>query len=132
MDQLNAISALLHGPGTPMVGYEKTDEEAIELIHERFSGLPYCLVRHWIWIDLDVPDAIREELIRTQRQPVMLYAHEVVYDSLGRFNRGDWARSTPLLTFAEECLFQTRNTVYMLLGPGERKHADLSTVALIS
>ncbi|MGK9066606.1 DUF6957 family protein [Stutzerimonas chloritidismutans] len=131
MDQLNTVHALLYGPGAPMLGHEATEVEIIARVRELFPGLSYCLVRHWIWIDLDISDAAREELKKAQRQPVMLYAHEVVFDSLGRFNKGDWVRSTPLLRFTEGGFFQTQNTVYVLLGHGKRERAEPSTVASI-
>ena len=88
------------------------------------------LVREWIWIDLDLPDDVREEMSRMQLQPVMLYG-DVLIDSLGRFEGGDWLRSTPLVLFSQGCLFETRDTVYVLLGHGLRKRAELSAMVKI-
>lgn len=131
MNQLEAISSLLYAPGVPMTGYEISDEDAIKSIRERFSDRPYCLVRNWIWIDIDISDSVRDEVLRAGRQPVMLYAHEVVFDSLGRFRRGDWVRSSPLVSFFDDCFFQTHNTLYVLLGTGERKRAEPSVISSI-
>lgn len=131
MNHLEAISALLYAPGTIMVGHETSDEDAIVWTRERLSDRPYCLVRHWIWVDIDISESVREKLVRAGRQPVMLYAHEVVFDSLGRFDRGDWVRSSPLVSFFDDCFFQTQNTTYVLLGHGERKQAELSIVGSI-
>lgn len=131
MDDLNAVTDLLYSPGTVMLGHDLNGDVAITLVQERFPDMPYCLVRRWIWIDLDVSAAVREELENTGYQPVMLYAHEVVVDSQFRFESGDWVRSTPLRTFSEGCFFQTRSTVYVLLGHGTRKSASLSTVVKI-
>lgn len=131
MDDLNAVTELLHGAGTTMLGHECSDEEAVCRVRERFPHRSFCLVRDWIWIDLAMPDSVHVEFERTARQGVLLYAHQVVLDSRGRFFPGDWVRSTPLVAFTDDCFFETGNTVYMLLGNGTRKTAELSTVNMI-
>jgi hypothetical protein len=128
MNDLKAVTELLHGGGIPMLGHDVSDEDAIKSVHQRFGQTSYCLVRQWIWIDLLMPETVLEELKRDGRQPVMLYAHEVVMDSRNRFQPGDWVRSTPLLSFTDGCFFRTRSTVYVLLGNGLRKSSELSTV----
>jgi len=45
----------------------------------------------------------------------MVYAGHVLYDSARRFEAGDWVRTTQLVEFADECIFRTRNTRYVLL-----------------
>jgi len=47
----------------------------------------------------------------------MVYALNVVLDSQGRFNPGDWVRSSFQLSY-EESFFLTKNAVYVLLGNG--------------
>lgn len=63
-------------------------------------------------------------------QPTMLYG-DVVTDSLGRFEEGDWVRSTPLVSFTQGCFFETHDTVYALLGHGVRKRAELSAMVKV-
>lgn len=131
MEDLSAVTDLLYSPGTTMLGHDLREDDAAAWVRQRFPAMPYCLVRQWIWIDLDASAAVREELEKAGYLPVMLYAHEVVVDSQHRFEPGDWVRSTPLRMFSEGCFFQTRNTVYVLLGHGTRKSASLSTVVKI-
>jgi len=131
MDDLQAISDLLHGPGEPMTGSTMTDEQALDFARQRFPYSEFCLVRHWRWIDLDVSDAQRVELEKTQRQPVILYAHGVVYDSSRRWDVGDVVRTSPLSVFEEGFLFRTLNSTYLMLGDGQRKSAALETVGRI-
>lgn len=131
MATLDAVTQLLHGDGVTMLGHDIDDNDAIEYVRERSPKKPFCLVRQWIWIDLDMPDSVRDKLISEGLQPVMIYSHQVVFDSTGRFNPGDWVRSTPLLNFTDGCFFETRNTIYVLLGHGIRKSAELSTVIKI-
>ena len=131
MDDLQTITELLYGPGQPMPGSAMTDEQALVFARKRFPHSEFCLVRHWRWIDLDVSDAQRVELEKTQRQPVILYAHGVVYDSSRRWDVGDVVRTSPLSLFEEGFLFRTLNSTYVLLGEGQRKRATLETVGRI-
>lgn len=130
-DELGAVVDFFQEPGVVMLGWEMTDDEAMARVRERFPHKPFCLVRQWWWVDLTMPESVREELGRSGRQPVVLYAHSVVLDSQGRFRSGDWVRSTPLVAFSEGCFFETAHTVYVLLGTGCRKTATASTVVRI-
>ena len=131
MDDLQTITDLLSGAGEPMTGSDMTDEQALAFARERFPYSEFCLVRHWRWIDLDVSEAQRLELEKTQRMPVMLYADGVVYDSMRRWDVGDSVRTSVLSVFEEGFVFRTLNTVYLMLGDGQRKRAALETVGRI-
>lgn len=131
MDELSALDDLLYGPGQPMAGSEMSDEEAMNHVRHNFPYGYYCIVRQWIWIDFDVSDEQHAELEKTQRQPVILCAHSVVFDIQRRWYVGDFVRTTPLCAFEEGFLFKTRNTIYLLLGEGIRKRATAETVARI-
>jgi len=98
---------------------------------ERFPMAEFCLVRDWLWIDLDVSHEQRAALEKTHRQPVILYAHTVIYDSARRRDVGDFVRTSPLYAFQDGFLFQTFNTIYVLLGDGVRKRVALETVGRI-
>lgn len=130
MDEQTARQALLDAPGTVMLGHTLAGETILALLDEHYPGRHFCLVREWIWIDLDLPDDVREGMSSMQLQPVMLYG-DVLIDSLGRFDEGEWLRSTPLVAFTQGCLFETRDTVYVLLGHGVRKRAELSDIVKI-
>lgn len=131
MDDLQTITDLLYCPGEPMAGSGMTDEQALAYARERFSYFEFCLVRHWLWIDLDVTEAQRVELEKTRRQPAIIYAHSVIYDSARRWDVGDFVRTSPLYRFDEGFLFKTLNSIYVLLGDGVRKRAALETVGRI-
>lgn len=130
MDDLKKVSHLLYAPGEVMPGIEMSLAEACARgsAAALFDQLPFCVVREWIWIDLIVPDSIRETLQASGQLPVMVYASQVLYDSAQRFNFGDCVRTTQLVEFADGCIFRTRNTRYVLVGPGVRKSAEASTV----
>lgn len=131
MDDLQTITELLYGPGQPMPGSAMTDEQAMVFAREHCRFTEFCLVRQWLWIDLDVTEAQRIELEKTRRQPVIVYAHSVIYDSARRWDVGDVVRTSPLCSFEDGYLFRTLNSVYLLLGDGQRKRASLETVGRI-
>lgn len=131
MDDLQTITDLLYRPGEPMRGSMMTDDQALVFAREHCRFTEFCLVRQWLWIDLNVSEAQRVELEKTQRQPVILYAHGVVYDSSRRWDVGDVVRTSPLSLFEEGFLFRTLNSTYVLLGEGQRKRATLETVGRI-
>lgn len=131
MDELKEVADLLYSAGIPMPGSEINQEEAVRIVRERFPYSEYCLVRDWIWIDLHVTPAQHAELVRTQRQPVLAYAHTVIYDSSRRWDVGDFVRTSYLHAFHDGFIFQTLNTIYILLGDGVRKRVALNTVGRI-
>lgn len=131
MSELSGVFDLLYGAGAPMAGSEMSDEEAVECVCNRFRFAEYCLVRDWIWVDLDLSDEQRSLLEKTGRQPSVVYARTVIYDSARRWDVGDCVRTSPLHAFHDGFLFQTWNTVYVLLGDGLRKRATLETVGRI-
>lgn len=93
----------------------------LEDVYEKFRARSYCLVRDWTILDVETTDREFKKLQARGLQPVVVYALQVVFDSRGRFNRGDWVRSSFLLSYEEEGFFFTENTVYVLLGNGTRQ-----------
>lgn len=114
-----------------MAGSDMSDEDAMTYARSRFPRGDFCLVREWIWIDLEASEKLRAELAKTRRLPVILYAHGVVFDSNRRWDVGDFVRTSPLHAFEEGFHFKTFRTVYLLLGAGTRKHARAETMARI-
>lgn len=128
---LERIGEFLNRDGTPILGCCDVEADGVALANQSFPGKPYCTVRQWVLIDLEASDEMKATIAKKGFHPILLYAHEVVFDSRGRFLPGDWVRSTLLLDLQENCLFETENTVYILLGDGSRKQASPSVVTSI-
>lgn len=130
MNDLEKIADVLYGPGQTIPGIEMTWEQARERVEARNHSVwvPYCVVRDWVWIDLTLSASDLEQFRAAGQQPVVMYSHSVLYDSARRFDVGDWVRTTPLVSFSNGCFFRTRNSLYVLVGDGVRKRAELSTV----
>lgn len=115
------------GPSALMPGGDIDLEDAIRISRERFPDQAFCVIDEWVWLDLDAPDLVNEELAREGMQPVMLLVFNVVFDS-SRPVRKQWFRSTPLVEFSDGMFFRTGNNIYVLLGQGRRKSMSLSAV----
>ncbi|MAF88750.1 MULTISPECIES: DUF6957 family protein [Stutzerimonas stutzeri subgroup] len=131
MSELDSLSNLFNGDGEVMTGSPMTDEQALNFMRDLRLNTEYCLVRDWVWIDLIVTPLQLAELEKTSRKPVIIFAHKVIYDSQRRWDVGDLVRTSPLQEFRDGCLFQTLNSVYVLLGDGQKKQAALETVGRI-
>ena len=129
--RIEKISDFLSSKGEEI--HSACDDEAagIALAQELCPGKPYCSVRQWILVDLDISDDKKALVTEQGFQPVLLYAHTVVTDSARRFSPGDWVRSTLLVERKSNCLFETQNSVYFPLGTGSRKTAEPAVVASI-
>lgn len=95
------------------------------------QGLPdrsFCIVNEWIWLDLDAPGLVVNELESEGKKPVMLLMLNVVFDSSTKSNSPLWLRSSPLIDFSEGMFFQTQHKLYVLLNHGRRKTMSLSAV----
>lgn len=102
-----------------------------QLCPKELSLWKFCLERDWLWLDIDTTDVQRQALEKTQRQPALIYAHQVVFDSARRWDVGDFVRISLLHQFSEGFHFRTLNSVYLLLGHGTRKPASADTIACL-
>jgi len=132
MVTLDEISQLFYGAGSETPGWEGSQEDLISLAAKSFPGKAFCIVRQWILIDLSVTPDENEKLTMLGLLPATLFAHEIVLDSKGRFQPGMWLRSNFGKSFTEGCMFETKNTVYLLWGSGQRKEATVGAAFSMS
>ena len=129
MNKLTETLDLLCGDGEPISGANLLLEEAIALGEQHCGHKPYCVVADWILVDLDLNEQAAAEFVKaTGLQPKLVYAHKILFDSSHKFAPGNWVRTTAMLTFTEPGLFETSNTLYVLLGEGKRKTAKAETI----
>ena len=132
MVTLEEISQLLYGVGEGSAGWQGSQEDLISLAAKIFPGKAFCVVRQWILIDLTVTPEEMEKLTNLGLLPMTLFAHEVVLDSRGRFQPNMWVRSDFQVSFIYGCMFETKNTVYLLSGAGQKKEASLAAAFSMS
>ena len=120
--------SLLGDPGVSLMGSELGLEAVMAAARKRYKWMPLCVVEEWIILDAIVTDAERAKVAAAGCQPMFMFAHKVVDDEQRRFEPGHWVRSSMGTAFKEGYLFETRNTVYVLLGPGHRKSASIEAI----
>ena len=121
---LEEVSQLLCGAGEEVVGWAGSQEDLISLAATAFPGKAFCVVKQWIFIDLIVTSEEKEKLTKLGLLPATLFAHEVVLDSKERFQPSMWVRSNFGIS-SHRYMFETKKTVYLLLGPGLKKEASV-------
>lgn len=114
--------------GVELIGSELSLEDVILAARQHYKHLPLCVVEEWIILDAIVTDAERAKVAAAGCQPMFMFAHKVVHDEQRRFESGHWVRSSMGTAFKEGYLFETRNTVYVLLGPGHRKSSSIEAI----
>ena len=125
MNLADYISVL--SDGEKIDGCELTTPDAVALARLHFPSRAYCLVADWAILDLDVTTSQRKAITDRELIPALVYASTVIQDSKGRFASGDWVKTTLGVSYIHDCLFLTKNTVYVLMGAGRRLRTDLDT-----
>lgn len=120
--------SLLGDPGVSLMGSELGLEAVMAAARKRYKWMPLCAVEEWTIIDAIVTDEERAKVAAAGCQPMFMFAHKVVDDEQRRFEPGHWVRSSMGTAFKEGYLFETRNSVYVLLGPGHRKSASIEAI----
>lgn len=121
----------LNAPRTPLEG-APTEEEARSIVSKRYPGRPYCIVEQWTVFEIEITPEEATKIQARGQLPLFLFSHSVVEDSEGRFDAGDFVRSSMCVAFEEGVFFETRNTVYVLQGPGHKQLATLQEVFAIT
>lgn len=115
------IAEMLSRDGTLVAGATSHHAAAIERKLD-VSGKPWCAVTGWVLIDV----------LGTEEQswhlPLVMYADQVRFHNLGGNRTGESMLTGFATGYHSECIFETPGTVYILLGQGCRKTADIETV----
>lgn len=109
--KLSDVRKQLIADAVLLAGFAGSNDAAIELAQAVFPRKPWCLVRDWVIFGA---------------APERVYADIIVLDEQHRWEAGEWVRSSSLRSFIQDCLFETENTVYVLLGNGHRARKFLS------
>lgn len=88
---LDDAMEFLYGAGEVVHGWSGDRAELIQAAEQRFPGKAFCLVKRWIIVEIPANEV---EPLPDGIAPMIVLAHEVIYDSRGRFVPGCWVRST--------------------------------------
>lgn len=119
---------LLEEGGVDLVGSDLTLDGVLLAARWHYKRMPLCVVEEWVIMDVILTEDELAKVAAAGCQPMFLFAHKVVHDEQRRFEPGHWVRSTIARAFKDGYLFETRNTVYVLKGPGYRKSSSLQGI----
>lgn len=118
----------LDGVRRPLYGIDFSREEAIATAEQRWPLKAYCVVEDWTIFRAQLSAAELTRVRGAGHLPLFAFAHKVVEDSMSRFQPGDWVRSSMCISYEGDGFFETKNTVYILVGAGHEQSASLRTI----
>ena len=124
------LGDLLFGPAQSLGGAKLGDDELIELAVGTFGEKPFCIVRRWMVLDVLLPESQEREVKAQGLGATILYTQSVIYDSQLKLQPGDSVLSDFQSDF-EECIFESKDKLYILAGRGARKHVSVPAVAAL-
>jgi len=132
-DELAVVSRLINCQGDPCdFGCSEGEVDRMKVLSKQlFPEKPYRVVRKWTWGDIEVDEAFSASLTEVGILPAFLIA-EMVEDETEKFDSGLKVKTTPLVSFSNNCLFVTRNTAYILVGRGTRMTVSLGVYHALS
>lgn len=101
---------------------EQSVPAMIEYVKHQLPDYPSCVVADWKWVDMNASHEDEEMLAEHGFKPSALLAHRVISDDCMRGFKS--VRTTLLKELHKNCIFVTRNTAYILTGPGKRVSVD--------
>ena len=127
-EEIQAAGELLSTPGEPRAGSGECEEAVIHIAQTRFPNKGFCIVQQWTIVRAIASDGDHTKINVDGHLPLFVFAEKVILDSRGRFDYGNWVRSTMAISFQDGYLFETKNTVYVLVGDGDEKSANLAGI----
>lgn len=128
LEDIQAAGELLSSNGQHRSGSMESQESLIQQVQSRFPNKGFCIVQQWTIVRAIASDADLTKIHVHGHLPLFVFAEKVILDSRRRFDYGNWVRSTMAISFQDGFLFETKNTVYILMGDGDEKSASLAAI----
>lgn len=119
--RMHEIMDFLYGTTPVITGTNLSRDEIAQELRRRNPKKEFCLVRDWILVELDISLEDRQQIEAEGFKAQFIHAHEVVEDSARRWTPGSWVRTSLQLKYEDDGFFETRSTIYVLLGDGRHK-----------
>ncbi len=118
-DHLNDIKDCFSGEKCKL-GIPRSEIQAWKEKLLTTSDNPICLVSDWIIWDFDITDQDKQKYLDLGFLPTALFSHSIIWDEQDRWPTGACVKTTPLIKLIDGCIFQTKNTTYLLVENGQR------------
>lgn len=95
-------------------GLQCSDEDAINYASHQHFHKPHCIVRGW-----QIVEVVNSPwIVESGLQPYVIYIRNVIFDTKKRYQGACFIRTSPLVTMLSDFIFESNNTIYILLGSG--------------
>jgi hypothetical protein len=136
---------LMNLEGEILTGATMADAPALEAVGWR-TNKPHCAVYSWVLIDVLGAQTTLTAPVRNATplrfedglpsdakpsSPLVLYSHYVAFHSTNGFQKGDAVRSAYATAFDGRSIFETEDTIFILMGKGFRRSATVEEVESI-
>ncbi|MCL8307622.1 DUF6957 family protein [Pseudomonas putida] len=105
-------SVFIDGSGMSLADAQHIFDNSMEIY-----GKPAAIVQHWFLVYVDTPPAEASPKY-DDLKPFVICSLDVLKDAKNTL--GSTVRTSQMLLFFDKSIFVTRNTVYLLVGPGRR------------
>lgn len=122
------VKELVKGQARSVTGTCFSSTDAKRAVTERYPNKAFCLVEQWTVFQAAVTESDLIKIRLAGHLPLFVFAHKVIEDSRRRFQEGDWVRSSMCISFQDGLMFETKNTIYVLMGDGHEMKASLKTI----
>jgi hypothetical protein len=96
----------------------------------RFPNKKHIALKHWMIIDIIGTEQQLKNIKDTKKNPTFVYYHLIDSTHPEKSTQNNQSYSDYLIS-CNDSLFETEETVYLLMGKGFRKTASASLVSLL-
>jgi hypothetical protein len=128
MSNISQFLISQENPGEPSeLGCSEADVPKLLQKHKTlFERKSYCVVKDWKWCDISLREEDVADFEEQGVYPCFVIANHVIFDELERYLPGGWVRTSLLSEFHPPAIFETRNTIYILVGKGTRETKSIA------
>jgi hypothetical protein len=124
------LGDLFYGAAHAMGGSSLTNDELISVANDTFKDRHYCVVRHWMLLDVLPSPSIEKDIKAQGLETTILFAQLMVFDSQNKHRPGESVLSDYQRDL-DGCIFESKDMLYILAGRGARKYVSVPAVAAL-
>jgi len=130
-DLLKTYSDALYEQGSPVsLGCDVAEVPAMISKCRELSTKKYSVISNWVIWNIDYDATARQQISDGGLKPSVLYATNLIDDEAGRAFR--CVRSTLLKQIHHNCIFESMNTFYILVGSGSERTVSAEFIQSLS
>lgn len=101
LEEIQAAGELLSTTKEPRSGSGESEEALIHIAKTRFPNKGFCIVQQWTIVRAIASDGDLTKIHVHGHLPLFVFAEKVILGSRGRFDYGNWVRSTMAISLQD-------------------------------